>query len=170
MSGLVSTMWLAWRSVAVVGVDLEVERESALEGSQLGELILGQRFGREEVKGPSRRPLQDALDDRQVVAKCLAARRGRDDDQVATGADRRIGLRLVRVEAVDAPVAESGGQLRDQVVGQGNGYGRCSREDVIERHVAWERCEIEWRSRGHGERLFEEYRTRVRTSRSDSHR
>ena len=52
-------------------------------GVQLGELVLRERLGREEVERAGVRVLQDAVEDRQVVAERLARGGRRDDDDVA---------------------------------------------------------------------------------------
>src|SRR6185312_141227 len=57
------------------------------------------------------------LEDRDVEAEALAAGRGGGDDDVAPAERRPDGLRLVRVETLDAPLAEGLRQPR----GQGRG-------------------------------------------------
>src|SRR5438270_111600 len=75
--------------------------------AELGELVLRQRLGREEVDRPALGVLQQPLQDRQVVAQRLAARGGGHDDEVIPLPYGGVGLELVRVELVD-PAASQG--------------------------------------------------------------
>ena len=92
-----------WR-VAVVGGGREfgVFAQRRVKPPQLGQLIVGQRLGGEEIERTRRRAVQQRLRDRQVVAKGLAAGGRCDDHPVLAGAGSRPRRRLMGVEAVDA--------------------------------------------------------------------
>ena len=65
---------------------------------QLRHLILRERLGREQIQRARRRILQDAIENRQVVAERLARRRRRGDDDLPAGGDVLERFGLVRVE------------------------------------------------------------------------
>jgi hypothetical protein len=105
MSGLLRTRCARdriVRRVAVVGEDADVARQRLAHRLQLGELILRQRLGREQVQRAARRVLQNRVEDRGVVAEGLARRGRRDDDRMAAGERVLDRLRLMRVELLDA--------------------------------------------------------------------
>src|SRR5438270_14060091 len=118
MSALADRRAPAGRRVAVVCVDPDVDRETGFQGPELRELVLGERLGRIYVEGPLFGTLQQPLQDWEVVAQSLAAGGGRDDHEVAAAADGGIGLRLVRVQPLDAAPAEGRYVLRATIGGQ----------------------------------------------------
>ncbi len=98
------------RRIAVVGVDTDLEARRFANGCrervQLGELILGQCFGRKQVKGATRRIVQDRIQDRSVVAQRLSrCGRGRDNNVAPV---ERVGhhLGLMCVKLADPASAE----------------------------------------------------------------
>ncbi len=68
---------------------------------QLGELILRERFGREQIERAACRVLQDRVKHRRVVAQRLAGRGRRDDNDVAARERVVDRLGLVRIELSD---------------------------------------------------------------------
>ena len=89
------------RRVAVVGEHPHVgQRPRQLH--QLGELILRERLGGEEVEHPRLRLLHQRLEHGQVVAEGLAGGGRRDHHEVLALGHRVEGLGLVRVELLDA--------------------------------------------------------------------
>ncbi len=88
------------RCVAVVGAhrDVLVIRQQAVEGFQFGLLVLGQRFGREQVQRPAFRQAHQAVEHRQVVGQGLAAGRpGHQGDVLALpGVRPYVGLMAVQ--------------------------------------------------------------------------
>ncbi len=144
---------LARRRIPVVGVDLDAEWQLLDEGGQLRQLVLCQRLGRKQVQGSPFRVLQKALQDREVVAERLAARRRRHHDQVPAGADGLISLCLVGVESVDPARREGRYQLRPEIRGERREAGRLRRDDVVEGDLARQLGGIElgnvwhWRAR-----------------------
>ena len=73
---------------------------------QLGQLVLGQSLGWEQIQRSGLRVLQHALQNRQVVTSGLAGCGRGYDDQILPAQGKFRGLRLVGVEAGDA----AGGQ------------------------------------------------------------
>ena len=104
------------RRVAVVGV--HADRFAAdvadrlRELVQLRHLILRERLGRKQIQRARRRLLQDAIENRQVVAERLARCRRRGDDDLPPAGDVRERFGLVRVELRDAARFERGAQAR----------------------------------------------------------
>ena len=127
MSGLVMATWPALRTtlrrwpgrVAVVGVRLERDLGGLGQRPQLDQLVGRQRLGGEQVERPRRIVARDGVDDRQVVAERLARCGGRDDADVAAGADRLDGLRLVRVQRLHAAAAQRGDEPRIEALRPG---------------------------------------------------
>ena len=60
------------RGVAVVGVGLDVYSEVGDQAVELVQLILGEGLGGKEIHGPGLGILQQGVEDRDVVAQCLA--------------------------------------------------------------------------------------------------
>ncbi len=54
----------ARRSVAVVRVGAQLDRQAVFQRAQLRQLVLRQRFGRKQVKGPLFRVFEQPLKDR----------------------------------------------------------------------------------------------------------
>ncbi len=79
---------------------------------KLGELILRERLGGEEVEGARVGVFKDRVEDREVVAERLAGGGRRDHDEVFSGAGKFGGGGLMRIEAVDSLGAIGGGQFR----------------------------------------------------------
>ena len=102
---------------------------------QLGQLVLRQRLGRKQIQRARGRILENAVEDRRVVAERLARRRRRDDDDVPPGQRVLDGLGLVRVELRDAARAERPPEpgvdrLRKGRVGRRHGRQPAHRRDV----------------------------------------
>jgi hypothetical protein len=135
-----------WR-VTVVDVDLELDRQAAAECAELGQLILGQRLGREEVERAARGLLQESLQDGQVVAERLPARGRRDDDEVLLAAGQLVGLSLVGVQPLDPAPAQRLDERWCEVGGQ-RARDRIPRwEMVVERDVTAQGAEVQRRHR-----------------------
>ena len=92
--------------VPVVGVGLDVRLHLADQAVDLVHLVLGEGLGREEVEGAGLRLFEDLLQDGQVVAEGLAARRRGDEDDALALADQINGLGLVAVELTEPPRRE----------------------------------------------------------------
>ena len=73
---------LALRRVAVVGRHGHIRLQGLDQRSQLGQLVVGQGFGGEEVEGAGVGIVEQAVQDGQVVAQGFARGGGRDDDDV----------------------------------------------------------------------------------------
>ena len=131
------------RRVAVVGVGPQLDRKAVFERAELGQLVLGQGLGRKEVERPPLRILEQALKDGKVVAEGLSAGGGRHDDQVPALPDGAVGVRLVRVEAVDAATGEGGDQTRAQLGRKGGKIRRGRRNHVIKRYLPLEVRRVE---------------------------
>ncbi len=82
------------------------------DGVELGELVLGEGLGGEEVEGAGAGLGEEPAEHGQVVAEGFAAGGGGDDDDVLA-AQRSLGSKgLVSVEALDAAPAECRHQAR----------------------------------------------------------
>ena len=103
------------RRVPVVRERADVPAQRVGERVQLGELVLRQRLRGKEVQRARVRILEDAVEDRQVVAEGLARRGGRDHDRVAPGRRGVVRLALVRVE----PAVPAGPRGRRAASGAG---------------------------------------------------
>ena len=117
------------RRVAVVGEGADVGPDRLDHRVQLGQLVLGQRLRREQVERPRVGVLEDAVEDRQVVAERLARGGRRDHDHVLArpGRARRPragGCRGPRSPARRASLA----QLRVQLLREVHEPGRLGRE------------------------------------------
>jgi hypothetical protein len=140
------------RRVAVVRVHAHVG-QGLRQLHELGQLVLRQRLGGEEIEDAGLGLLHEGLEHRQVVAERLAGRGRRHDDQVLALGDRVIGLGLVRVELLDAAAPqrfeqsriERGGKRgQDRRLGfevprggdEGTGAGGSQEtvEDLLQRH------------------------------------
>ena len=100
--------------VPVVGVGLDVRLHLADQAVDLVHLVLGEGLGREEVEGAGLGLFEDLLEDREVVAEGLAARRRGDEDDALplAGPDPRPlpgGCRADRCRAPRGPSAGRGG-------------------------------------------------------------
>ena len=140
------------RSVTVVRVHAHVGQRLR-ELRQLGELILGEGLGGEQIQHARLRLLHEGLEHGQVVAERLAGCGRRHHDHVLALGDGLEGPRLVRVELLDPAPAECldearverGGKRRVdggaglEVPDGGDeraGPGRCQQlvENILERH------------------------------------
>ena len=102
------------RRVAVVGEGADVGAHGVHHRLELVELVLGQGFGREQIHSAGVGVFQKPVENRQVVAECLAAGRGRDHHNILAAADQTYGFRLVAVELPDAPLFQNLPQRRVQ--------------------------------------------------------
>ena len=89
-------------SVAIVGEDAEGIFEARGEIVKLGQLILSQRFGGEEIERAGVSVFEDSIQDRQVVAERFAGGGGRDDYQIFAFAGDGCCGGLMRIELFDA--------------------------------------------------------------------
>jgi hypothetical protein len=103
--------------VAVVGEDPDLLGQAGVDVVELGLLVLRQGLGREEVHGPRRGVLEDGVEDRQIVAKGLAGRGRRHDDDVLPVLERLPARALVGEELVETLVDEGLAQGRVDIVG-----------------------------------------------------
>jgi hypothetical protein len=98
--------------VPVVGEDAKSIVEPRGQVVEFGELILGERLGREKIEGPRVGVFKHGIEDREVVAKRLAGSGRSDNHEVLPGAGK-LGRRcLVRVEAVYSLGAVGGSEFR----------------------------------------------------------
>jgi hypothetical protein len=82
------------RCVAVVRRRDDRQVGGRRELTELGDLVLPERFRREQEERPRRGILGDRLEGGQRVAEGLAGCGRRDDDDILPGMDRLDGLRL----------------------------------------------------------------------------
>ncbi len=94
------------RGVAVVGKGANVGLQVGNQPVQFVELVLGEGLRREEIERAGRGVLEDRIDDRDVVAEGLPARRRSYDHGVLAGDGVADGGRLVAVGVFDAALAE----------------------------------------------------------------
>ncbi len=105
------------RRVPVVHRGREVHLGQGGQVAELGQLVLAQGLGGEQVERPSGRVVGDRLQDRQVVAERLARCGGRDDGDVLAVVQRIERLALVAVERGDAATLEGPHQAPVEPVG-----------------------------------------------------
>ena len=115
------------RRVAVISKGTDVGPQGLDRRVELGELVLGQRLGGKEVKSPGVGVLQDPIEDGQVVAERLAGGRRGDDHAALPRQGRIVGLALVGVEALVAPLLEHLDQPRMQAFRKLGVLGRLGR-------------------------------------------
>src|SRR5690606_8350123 len=94
------------RRVAVVYVRVNLHVQLGRQLLELGQLVLGQRFGRKQIERPRRRIAQNLVEHGQVVAHGLARGGGRNDDGGAAGQRGLHRLRLVDVQVMNAAALE----------------------------------------------------------------
>src|SRR5262249_44427623 len=111
------------RGVTVVGEHSHVG-EGFAEFRQLGELILGQGLGGEQIQHATVGLLHEGLEHRKVVAERLARCRWRHDDQVFALRDDLERLGLVAIELLHAARAERFHQPRIERGGEWSEDGR----------------------------------------------
>ena len=102
--------------VAVEGEGLHPEVAGAVELEQLGDLVLRQRLGREQVQR-FRARRHCCTHHRQRVAQRLARGGRGDDGDVFATLGGGPGVGLVAVEAVDAARAQSIGECQRDIIG-----------------------------------------------------
>ena len=106
--------------------------EALREIVELGQLVLRERLGGEEVERARIGIFEDGIQDGQVVAERLARGRGRDDNEILSRA-RNFGCGcLMRVELVDSLGAIRSGKFRANPRGHGAEL-RFARGDVLDR-------------------------------------
>ncbi len=113
--------------VSVVGEGFDVGLQVGNEAVRLVHLVLRERLGGKQIQRARLRFVEDALHHRQVVAKRLAAGRGRDEHHVLTITDEAHGLGLMPVEPLHAALCQYVFQLRIHPVGPVfviSGFGR----------------------------------------------
>ena len=101
VSALANRLARVGRRIAVVRKYAEAVIESRGQVVQLGELILRERLGGEEVQRARVRIFQHRVQDRQVVAQRFSGRRRRDDHHVASLPDACRSHGLVRIQLRD---------------------------------------------------------------------
>src|SRR5712691_8500743 len=97
VAGLANRCSASRGGVAVIRVDAHIDRESMLQRVQLRELVLGECLGRVNIKCAPLGVLEQALQNREVVAERLAAGGGRNHDQVPAVANSAVSVSLVAV-------------------------------------------------------------------------
>ncbi len=106
-----------WRRVSVVGSDQLVwQSELAQPGHQFGQLVMGQRLRREQVKGAGGGVVEQAVEDRQVIAQRLAGGGCCGDCDVLALGEGCQRCRLVLIELVDATVGQRHAQAVIEVI------------------------------------------------------
>src|SRR5512137_1247771 len=89
------------RSIAVVGIGFDVSPQIADQAVHLMHLILGESLRREYIERASFRLFKYFLEDGQIIAECLAARRWGDQHYIAALPYVVYGERLVTVKLVN---------------------------------------------------------------------
>ena len=115
-------------------------------GGQLAEgdhLVLAEGLGGEEPEGAGRRIVRQRLEDRQLVAEALPGRGGRHHADVAAGAHRVEGLRLVGVEGRDAALLQGPADPDVEPAGEGGGRRRAGGLDGMMEDAPRERRLVE---------------------------
>ena len=100
---------------------------------QFGELILRERLRRKQIQRARRRILQDALEDRRVVAERLARRRRRDDDDVAPAERVRRSPRPDACRAGRSRAHASACSSRGSIAPGNGAYARLGRRQPPDR-------------------------------------
>ena len=132
VAGLTNRLASADRCVAVIGVGLEVDLHLADEAVQLGQLVLGQRFGGKQIQGACFRIAEHRLEDGQVVAGGLAGGRRGDNHQVFAGQCETGRLRLMGVQPGDAAGRQRLPQPQVEALREARVASLASRHRVIE--------------------------------------
>ncbi len=99
------------RRVAIVGERADLGAHRVHRRLEFVQLILGQRLGGKQVKGAGVGIFNQALENRQVVAKRLAAGSRSDHHDVLAFQAQLERLRLVRIQARDAASDQSMAQM-----------------------------------------------------------
>ncbi|MCZ7564158.1 MAG: hypothetical protein M5U08_10525 [Burkholderiales bacterium] len=120
------------RRVAVERAGAHAEAACGVQCEDLGDLVLRERLGGEEVErlGPA---AERRIEHRQVVAERLARRGRRHHDGVAAGRDVVPGGALVRVEPLDAARVQCGDEPRIERLREWGIAGRAFRDDELAR-------------------------------------
>ena len=111
------------RCVAVVGRGRDRQAGRCGQLAELGDLVLSEGLGREEVQRARGGVLGDRLERRQRVAQRLAGGGRRDDDDVLAGVDGVDGLGLMGVQRLDAALGQAAHDARVEPVGHGRRRG-----------------------------------------------
>ena len=119
------------RRISVVDHGAGVRTGRAHELSQPGLLIPGQRLRRVEVDGSRVSAFGQRLEDRDVKAETLAARRRRGDHDMTAGQRGLDGARLVGIEAADTAPLERPADSRVEPGGQAAVGAVAPRERLI---------------------------------------
>ncbi len=106
--------------VAVVGIGPDVRLHLSDKAVNFMHLILGEGLRGKHVEGAAFRLFKNALEHGKIVAEGFSARRGGDEDHVATPADLLDRLALVAVQLTDTPRLKDGTDLRMHPRGIGN--------------------------------------------------
>ena len=101
MSALSDRLARVVRGVAIVGENSKAVIEPLGKVVQLGELVLGQCFGRKQVKSTCVGIFQHCIQHRKVVAECFARRRRGYHDYVPAAVYYFGGGSLVRIQFFD---------------------------------------------------------------------
>ena len=89
--------------IAVVGEGFDVSLQFGDQAVGFMHLVLGQRLGGKKIKGPCFRLIENALQDRQIVAQRFAAGRGGHQNDILAVPDKAHGLGLMLIEFLHAP-------------------------------------------------------------------
>ena len=103
------------RRVAIVSKRAQIRAHLFDEAVQLVELILGERFGGEEVHRARPRFGGQAIQHGQVVAKRFPACSRRDDDRIGARGDVLVRFRLMGVQPFNPPPDQHFAQLGIQL-------------------------------------------------------
>ncbi len=90
------------RGISVIRGRRDVQRRGTRELTELGDLVLPERLGREEEQGAGGRIVGDGLQGRDRIAERLAGGGRRHDDHVFTRMDRVHRRRLMVIGSLDA--------------------------------------------------------------------
>ena len=113
--------------------------DGGFEVLELGELVLGEGLGWEEVERPGGWVGEKVVDDGQVVAEGLAAGGWGDNDNVFAPACGMPAGGLMAVERIDAARAQRSCKRGVKLVGQRKQAGRLSGQNFPSGHVAHKR-------------------------------